>query len=124
MRALRLAALAAAIGLAGCSGEPSARPPAAETVGSDGLRRIPIEAGERGYLPAQVTGKPGERLVLVFTRTVDGACLSKIVVGDAAPVDLPKGKPIAIPVDVPASGELRVACGMDMFRGSIVAQKG
>jgi len=38
-------------------------------------------------------------------------------------IDLPKGAPVDVPVTVPASGELGFACGMDMFRGKVVADK-
>ena len=37
-------------------------------------------------------------------------------------VDLPKDKPVEVAVTVPQTGELTFACGMDMFKGTIIAQ--
>ena len=45
-------------------------------VGTDGVRQVAIEAGMDGYVPDTIPGKPGEKLVLVFTRTAEGECLA------------------------------------------------
>ena len=92
------------------------------TVGKDGVRRISVEAGQDGYVPARIPGKPGEKLTLVFTRTIDADCLAQLKTPDGKLVDLPKGKPVEVAVTVPQTGELGFACGMDMFHGVIVAQ--
>ena len=105
--------------------KPKAPPPAPVTagqVGSDGLRHVPVEANKEGYTPDKIAGKPGEKLVLVFTRTADSECISQVKVGSAAPVDLPLNKPTEVAVQVPASGQVDFACGMDMFHGVVVAQ--
>jgi plastocyanin domain-containing protein len=91
------------------------------TVGADGVRRVPIAVNLKGYQPERIGGKPGEHLVLVFTRTVDGTCLAQVKTPDGKLVDLPKGTPVDVAVTVPATGELAFACGMDMFHGAIVA---
>lgn len=103
---------------------PAAAPVTAGQIGSDGLRHIPVEANKEGYTPDKIAGKPGEKLVLVFTRTADSECISQIKVGSAAPVDLPLNQPTEVAVTVPQSGELGFACGMDMFHGVVVAQPG
>jgi plastocyanin domain-containing protein len=95
----------------------------AGTVGSDGVRRVAIEAGTEGYLPDRIGGKPGEKLVLVFTRTVDSTCIAQLKTPDGKLVDLPKGTPIEVAVTVPQSGEVGFACGMDMFHGTVIAEK-
>jgi plastocyanin domain-containing protein len=123
------AALLALI-VVGCKKEPAGEPPkpavAAPTtqVTKDGVRRIEVEAGQDGYVPARIPGKPGEKLMLVFTRTIDADCLAQLKTPDGKLVDLPKGKPVEVAVTVPQSGELAFACGMDMFHGVIVAQPG
>jgi plastocyanin domain-containing protein len=91
------------------------------TIGPDGVRTIAIEAGMEGYVPDKIAGKPGEKLKLVFTRTVDGECLAELKTPDGALIQLPKGSPVEVAVTVPDSGALTFACGMDMFRGQIVA---
>ncbi|MBL0220666.1 MAG: cupredoxin domain-containing protein [Myxococcales bacterium] len=115
------------LGLGGCSKKDSdqaAKPaPAPTTVSADGVRTVPIEAGKDGYVPDKIPGKPGEKLKLVFTRTVDADCLAQVKVAGGQPVDLPKGKPIEISITVPATGQLTFACGMDMYTGVIVADK-
>jgi plastocyanin domain-containing protein len=96
-------------------------PVTAGTVGTDGVRRVAVDAGKEGYRPERIAGKPGEKLVLVFTRTYDAACISQLKTPDGKLVDLPKGTPVDVPVTVPAAGEVGFACGMDMFHGAVVA---
>ena len=102
---------------------PSAPAPAvAATTGSDGARHIAIEANKDGYTPDKIAGKPGEKLVLTFTRTADSSCIAQLKAPDGAMVDLPLGKPVDVAVTVPQTGEVGFACGMDMFHGVVVAQ--
>ena len=98
-----------------------AAPPATPAVAADGTRVVPIEAGKDGYAPDKIPGKPGEKLKLVFTRTVDSECLSQVKVAGGAAIALPMGKPVEVVVTVPSTGQLTFACGMDMFTGVIVA---
>ena len=89
---------------------------------ADGIRTVKVEAGKDGYVPETIAGKPGEKLTLVFTRTVEGECLSELKTPEGKIVALPMNVPVEVAITVPASGELAFACGMDMFRGKIVAQ--
>ena len=98
-------------------------PVTAGTVGSDGVRHIAVEAGLKGYQPDRIGGKPGEKLVLVFTRTADSACIEQLKTPDGKLVDLPKGRPVEVAVTVPQTGEVGFVCGMDMIRGAVVAEK-
>ena len=100
---------------------PAAAPTPPLPPGPDGVRRIAIKASEDGYQPDRIEGKAGEKLDLVFTRTVDGDCLAQVKVGTGALVALPMDTPVEVAVTVPASGELAFACGMDMVHGVIVA---
>lgn len=88
----------------------------------NGVRRIDVEAGKKGYVPERIVGKPGEKLMLVFKRTVEGECLRELKTPDGKLVELPMNATVEVPVTVPTSGELAFACGMDMFKGVIVAQ--
>ena len=125
MRALLLAVIV----LAACS-KKEAEPPKAKTpppavttgtVAPDGVRTVPIQAGMEGYVPDTIPGKPGEKLKLVFTRTVEGECLRELKTPEGKVIELPMNKPVEIAITVPATGELTFACGMDMFQGKIVA---
>ena len=101
---------------------PAPAPVTAGQVGSDGLRHVPVEANKEGYTPDKIAGKPGEKLVLVFTRTADSECISQVKVGSGAPVDLPLNKPTDVAITVPQNGQVDFACGMDMFHGVVIAQ--
>ena len=123
----------AVLALAGCPKKPNPekekvhaeemardkQPPG--TVAPDGVRTIAIEAGMEGYKPDTIPGKPGEKLNLVFTRTVEGECLSELKTPEGKLVPLPMNKPVEVAITVPATGELTFACGMNMFTGKIVA---
>jgi plastocyanin domain-containing protein len=102
---------------------PAPKPAAPTTVAKDGPRRIAIEANTKGYTPDKISGKPGEKLTLVFTRTADSECISQVKVPPkgSKPVDLPMNQPVEVAVTVPTTGEVTFTCGMDMFTGSIVA---
>jgi hypothetical protein len=83
-------------------------------------RRIAIEANEKGFVPDTIQGAPGEKLVLVFTRTIDGDCMSQVKFAGQKPIELPKDQAVDVPVTVPTSGKLQFACAMDMNTGVIV----
>lgn len=128
---MRVLTLSLTIGLAllGCKKKedsapkkPKEAPVTAGSVQADGVRRVDVEAGKDGYVPEKIAGKPGEKLVLVFTRTVDGSCIKDLKGPDGKIYDLPLNKPVEIPVTVPQTGEVGFACTMDMFLGAVVAQ--
>lgn len=95
--------------------------PVTQVLGKDGLRHIAITVDTSGYTPDKIPGKPGEKLVLVFTRTADSTCIAKLVTPDNKTVDLPMNTPVEVAVTVPQTGEVGFACGMDMFHGIVVA---
>jgi plastocyanin domain-containing protein len=97
-------------------------PVTAGTTDKDGVRRIEITANTEGYKPDKIVGKPGEKLMLVFTRTADSSCIAQLVTPDKKTVDLPMNKPVEVAVTVPQTGEVGFACGMDMFHGTVVAE--
>ena len=118
--------LVVALALVACKKEAKVAPPApaaASTVGADGVRRVAIEANIEGYKPDRIGGKPGEKLTLVFTRTVDASCIAQLKTPDGKLIDLPKGTPVEVAVTVPQTGEVGFACGMDMIHGVVVAEK-
>lgn len=111
--------LGAALVLGACSKEDKKEPSPQGQLGADGVRRVPIEAGVGGYKPDKISAKPNEKLVLVFTRTADGECLSQVKVAGGPVTALPMNTPVEIAVTAPASGKLDFACGMDMVTGVI-----
>lgn len=108
---------------------PKKEPPSPATVTTgtvtDGVRAVQIEASRDGFVPDKIPGKPGEKLKLVFTRRESGGeCMAELKSPDGKLHQLPMDKPYEIAVTVPADGEVKFACGMEMFFGVIVAQKG
>lgn len=100
-----------AAGAAGGTADP-------EVVG--GVQVVEIEAGRMGYQPRHVRLEAGVPARLVFTRTVDDECSSRITIPayDIAR-DLPLGEPVAVEFTPTEAGELEFVCGMDMQRGTV-----
>lgn len=88
-----------------------------------GAPEIRIQVGAHGYEPSEAQAPAGKPVRLIFTRTTDEGCGQQLVFPS---LDLRKDLPLnqAVPVDVtmPASGSLAFTCGMDMYRGSVVAR--
>lgn len=128
-RTLLASLLGATLALAACSKKKEAAPaetaaPTALTGAASaptGVRTVAIQAGTEGYVPDTIPGAPGEKLVLVFTRTVEGDCLSELRTPEGQLVALPMNKPVEVAITVPATGSLTFTCGMKMFEGKIVA---
>ncbi|MBK9072495.1 MAG: cupredoxin domain-containing protein [Myxococcales bacterium] len=100
---------------------PPAKAEAAATTTTDGSIAITVD-GE-GYHPSTINAPAGKKATLVFTRTADKSCGTEVVFPSLnIKKDLPLNEPITIEIDVPASGQIAFACGMDMMKGSIVAQ--
>jgi plastocyanin domain-containing protein len=95
----------------------------AGTTGADGVRRVPVEVTADGYKPERISGKPSEKLILVFTRHDNHECTSQVRTPDGKLYNLPEDKAFDVPVTVPQQGEVKFACGMDMITGVIVAEK-
>jgi plastocyanin domain-containing protein len=102
---------------AAATGEDKAA--AAVKTGPDGKRTFAIEVGKAGYQPDAIEAKAGEELMLEFTRTADTECGRYIKVADGEKVELPMNEPVAIALTMPTDGEVRFACGMDMWTGVV-----
>jgi plastocyanin domain-containing protein len=97
------------------SDEPAASSPAGQP--------IPIKVDAAGYHPSTVQAPPSKPVRLLFTRTSDDGCGQQLVF-PALNIrkDLPLNKPVPVDFDMPASGSVAFTCGMDMYRGSVVAK--
>lgn len=121
MRALSWIATAVLLAFSACEKKTSAaHKPAAESVAADGTRQVPIAVEDDGYHPDKINAKAGSKLNLLFTRHSKASCGSQVKIADGKLIDLPLGKEVAVPVDVPQSGQVTFVCGMDMMTGTIV----
>ena len=102
----------------GEGGEAEARPKTAE---AEAGGRVDIEVDAGGYHPAEISAPAKAKVTLAFKRTTDQGCGQELVI-EAMELkkDLPLNETVEIEVEVPESGELKFACGMDMYRGKVV----
>lgn len=79
-----------------------------------------ITVDESGFNPPLIkvaTGKPAR---LVFTRTTEKTCATKVVIPSLKiSEDLPLNKPVTIDIKPDKSGKIGFACPMDMLKGKI-----
>ena len=104
--------LAAGLVVAGCAGS-----------GSSGPKRVAVSVTEQGFEPSRIEARAGEMLALVVTRRTDATCAKEIVVGhDDIRKDLPLNEPVTVSLVPTAPGEIRFACAMGMYAGTIVVK--
>lgn len=83
--------------------------------------QVDITASDKGFQPSSVTVKKGAPATLVFTRTTDETCATKVVFPQLSlEKDLPKGQPVAISVPTDKEQTLTFQCGMGMYKSSVV----
>ena len=83
------------------------------------VRGVDIDASKDGYSPARIVGKPGEKLVLVFKRTIEADCLAQVKVADGAPVELPMNTPVEVAITPEKEGKMVLQCWMAMVKATI-----
>lgn len=116
MSLLLIAALAA-----GCEKNQSADGHAHAHPAASG-DRVAVTVNAQGYQPASVTVPAGRPVTLVFTRTTDDGCGAQLVFPT---LNIRRDLPLNQPVEVtftPTAGTIAFTCGMNMYRGSVVAQ--
>ena len=86
-------------------------------------RKVEVKADQEGFTPSRIEARPREPLLLRFTRTVELTCADQVVfAGDPKKHPLPLNQPVEFHVVAPESGALAFACGMHMYKGSVVVQ--
>jgi plastocyanin len=91
-------------------------------VGEDGIARVDIEAGGRGFAPDTVRVVAGQPTDLVFTRTSASRCVADVHIPDLGigRTDLVLSEPVAIRIQPEEPGRYQFRCGMDMLKGTII----
>jgi plastocyanin domain-containing protein len=91
------------------------------TVAAGGTLTVRVDGS--GYHPARIRAAANSEITLSFLRTTDECCGQQVKIPSLSiQRELPLNQPVAVPVRVPASGQLGFTCGMDMYRGSVVVQ--
>ncbi|HEY6909129.1 MAG TPA: cupredoxin domain-containing protein [Myxococcales bacterium] len=86
-------------------------------------RVIQLSVTSKGFEPATVTAKKGEKLRLVVTRKTDRTCAKEVHIKDAGIVkELPLNVPVEIELTPAKAGQLRYACSMDMVAGVLLIE--
>lgn len=82
---------------------------------------VPITVDETGFKPSTVKFVKGSSASLVFTRTTDDTCATSVDFPQLGiKKELPKGKPVTIPIPTDKEQELSFQCGMGMYKSSVV----
>lgn len=86
-------------------------------------KRIDVKASGEGFTPNAINVKKGEATTLVFTRTTDDTCATKVVFPEIKlEKDLPLNQQVAVELPVDKDRTLAFQCGMGMFKSKVVIQ--
>ena len=86
-----------------------------------GNGEIPVKVDDKGFSPSSVTVQKGAQAALVFTRTTDDTCATKVVFPELKiEKDLPKNTPVKVDVPTDKEQKLTFQCGMGMYKSSVV----
>jgi Cu(I)/Ag(I) efflux system membrane fusion protein len=84
---------------------------------------IRVVVDSQGFAPGSIEVKKGQPITLEFVRTTDGTCAKEIVV---PALNVRKPLPLNTPVDIPIPADeaktFAFACGMGMFKGSVIVR--
>lgn len=76
-----------------------------------------------GYQPAAIVVKAGEPVRLNFTRREASTCGEEVVLpGFGKRAHLPENETVTVEVTPEKPGEYEFTCGMNMYRGKLIAQ--
>jgi plastocyanin domain-containing protein len=121
----RLALAALALVLAGTAAVACQRAPvpsSSQAKPSAEPQEATVVASEKGFEPPTLELRAGVPARITFRRTTDKTCATEVIFPNLKiERDLPLNQPVVIEL-TPQKGELTFACGMDMFKGSIVVQ--
>jgi plastocyanin domain-containing protein len=95
----------------------------AHATAATGAADLQLTVDGTGYHPSSISAPSGKPVRLTITRTSDEGCGQQIVFPSLnIRRDLPLNQAVTVEFTMPASRNVAFTCGMDMLRGSIVAQ--
>ena len=108
-----VAALCVAVAVAavaGCQNGPGA-----------GAKVVTVNVTEKGFEPSEIHVHKGQNVVLAITRRTDVTCATEVRIDDNESTQaLPLNKTVRVALGNVA-GETKFACGMGMYKGTVVA---
>lgn len=88
-------------------------------------RTVKVKVTKDGFSPSSIDIEAGHKLNLVFNRASDNNCGSTVVFAKRGiRKSLPVGKDVVVSITPTESGQISFACGMGMYKGSIVVSEG
>lgn len=94
----------------------------AASVKEGGMQEVDVTV-RGGYEPAQIVVQAGQPVRLNFTRREASTCGEEVVMpGFGKRAHLPENQTVSIEVTPEKPGEYEITCGMNMFKGKLVAQ--
>jgi Cupredoxin-like domain len=98
-----------------------AKPAEGDTADAVAGGRVDINVDASGYHPETISAPAKSTITLAFTRTTESGCAAELVVESLEiKKDLPLNEVVEVEVEVPETGELGFACGMNMLKGKVV----
>ena len=122
---LALVSLGLSVLAAGCDkgGAVADQAPAAAVVTADGSR-VEVLVQDAGFAPQRVSAPGGKPLTLVFKRVSSSPCGEEVVFPEHdIRKKLPLNEPVEVTVTPEAAQTIQFTCGMNMFKGAIVASR-
>ena len=99
--------------------------PAKETAAKKSGEKLEIAITDKGFEPDKVEVKKGQPVELVFTRKTDQTCIKEVVLDTGSSKiqkPLPLNKAVSIKTKFTKAGDLKYACNMNMFSGTVTVQ--
>lgn len=94
----------------------------AATVRASGKQEVDVTV-KGGYQPAAIVVKAGQPVRLNFTRREASTCGEEVLLPDFGKrAHLPENQTVSVDVVPDKPGEYEFTCGMNMYRGKLVAQ--
>lgn len=91
-------------------------------IASEGIQSVNITV-DGGYKPDQIVVQAGQPVKLNFLRKDPSTCLEQIILPDFnKALDLPLNQQVTIEVLPEKAGSYIFHCGMNMFRGTLIAE--
>ena len=88
-------------------------------------RTVKVKVDKNGFSPSSIDAEAGHKLNLVFNRADDKNCGGTVVFAKRGiRKTLPVGKDVVVSITPTESGQISFACGMGMYKGTIVVSEG